>query len=104
MAYDTCNKKDRTSATFVLDFGSAAANVKSVDAELWMDGDQLSSFHQVALDGGAIGSAHFKQALPARDGELHIAIGLAGGERHVVRHLPADHDAMITIPPERDAP
>ena len=102
ISYDTCNKKDRTSATFVLDFGSAAAQVKSVDAELWMDGDQLSTFHQVALEGGSIGSAHFKQAMPGRDGELRIDMGLATGARHVVRHFHAEDDATITVPLERD--
>ena len=101
IAYDTCNKKDRTSATFVLDFGSAAEKVKAVDAELWMDGDSLSTFHANALEAGGIGSPHFKQALPGRDGELRIDVDL-GEHRHVVRRFHADDDATITIPLERE--
>ena len=101
ISYDTCNKRERTSATFVLDFGVAAPRVKTVDAEVWMDGDQLAVEHKAALAGGSIGTVRFKQALPGRDGELRIDVDI-GESRHVVRRFHADDDATITIPLERE--
>ena len=102
IAYDTCNKQDRTTATFVLDFGAAAPRVKAVDAEVWIGDDQLSTFHRVALDGHAIGDVRFKQALPAREGEVRIDVTLDAARRHVVRRFHADDDATINLPLERD--
>lgn len=98
IAYDTWNKKDHTQATFVLDFGSAAASVQAVDAELWVDGEQLSKFHRVALVAGSIGPAQFEQALPDREGELRIDVTRADGHTKVVRHFHADDDATIHFP------
>ena len=102
IAYDTCNKKEHTSATFVLDFGAVASRVKVVDAEVWVGDDQLSVFHRAALDGHAIGEVKFKQALPARDGEVRIDVTLDSTRRHAVRRFHADDDATITIPLERE--
>jgi hypothetical protein len=102
IAYDTCNKQDRTSATFVMDFGAAAPRVKAVDAEVWVGDDQLSTFHRTALDGREIGDVRFKQALPARDGEVRIDVTLDTARRHVVRRFHADDDAVVALALERD--
>lgn len=102
IAYDTWNKKDHTTATFVLDFGPAESSVQAVDAELWMDGDQLSTFHEVALAGHTIGPAKFKQSMPDRDGELRIDVTRASGHTKITRHFHADDDATIKVLLERD--
>ena len=102
IAYDTWNKKDHTTATFVLDFGAAEREVVAVDAELWMDGDQLSTFHRAALPGQPLGPTTFRQNLPARDGELRIDVERTSGRTHIVRRFHADDDATIRVPLERE--
>ena len=44
-------KAEHDKATFVLDLGSAAADVRVIDAELWADDNQLAVFHRSALAG-----------------------------------------------------
>lgn len=101
IAYDAWNKKDRTTATFVLELGTAASEIQAVDAEVWVDGEQLSTFHRAAI-GGQIGTATFKQTLPDRDGELRIEITRPAGQTKLVRRFHADDDATIRVPLERD--
>jgi hypothetical protein len=102
MARESCHKHERTQATIVLDFGAQEPAVKAVDAELWMDGDMVSTFHHARL-GEHIGITKFTGSLPDTDGELRIDVDLATGEhRHVVRHVHADEGATVTVPLERD--
>ena len=101
MARESCVKEERTHATFVLDFGAAVRDVHAVDAELWIEGDQLAVFHRVALDHMSIGTAKFTAALPAHDGEVRIDVELANGEhRKLTRPVHADEGATVTIPLE----
>ena len=57
---NTCNKQTRTHATIVLDLGDAAATVRSIDAELRVDGESNAQLHRKALDGLTIGPCRFK--------------------------------------------
>ena len=104
LARETCNKQERIHATLVLDFGAAMPDVRAVDAELWIDGEQLSVFHRAALDGMQIGVAKFAAALPAADAELRIEVQLSYSVPRVraTRHVHADDGATVTIPLERD--
>jgi hypothetical protein len=96
MARENCNKDRRTHATFVLELG-AARDVRSVDAEVWIDGDRFSAFHREALPGAAIGPIRFEAALPADDGELRIDIA-ASRAFHVVRRFHAEDGGTVTVP------
>ena len=41
MARKSCQGESRTHATYVLNFGASEPNVKTVDAEMWMDNEQI---------------------------------------------------------------
>lgn len=103
LAHQTCNKQERTTATFVIDYGVAERDVRAVDAELWMNGEQVTQFHRVALDGMLIGETRFKASLPDTDGELRLDVELRGGEhRSVTRAIHVSEGATVTIQLERD--
>lgn len=96
----TCNKETRTHATIVLDLGEAAAKVKTVDAQLAVEGDggEHAQFHRTALDGMAIGPCKFEVAMPSDDGELTIDVGLPATTKHLVRRIHATEGATINVP------
>jgi hypothetical protein len=103
IAYDTCDKQERTRATFVLDFGAAESQVRAVEAEIWMNGAQVTQFRRTALDGGHIGTAKFEGSLPDTDGELRIDVELPNAEhRQITRTIHFAEGATVTIPLERD--
>jgi hypothetical protein len=103
IARDSCMKEQRTKAVFVLDYGSAAALVQHVQAEVWVNNEQLSVFERTALPGQSIGKTTFTGSLPANDGELRIDVDLSpGGRHHVVRTLHVEDGATVTVPLERD--
>ena len=102
IAYDTCQKQERTHATIVLDFGAAERDVRAVEAEIWMNGQQVTQFRRVAVD-GRIGKSQFKTSLPDTDGEARIDVELATGEhRPIKRAIHVSEGAVVTIPLERD--
>lgn len=102
IAYDTCQKQDRTHATVVLDYGAAEREVRSIEAEIWMNGEQVTKFRRVAVD-GRIGKSQFKTSLPDTDGEVRIDVELASGEhRPIKRAIHVSEGAVVTIPLERD--
>jgi len=102
IAYDTCNKHERTRATVVLDFGSAGERVHAVEAEIWMNGEQVTQFRREA-QGRTIGRTEFKTSLPDHDGEIRIDIELTGGEhRPTTRKIHVDEGATVTVPLERE--
>lgn len=103
IAYDTCDKQERTKATFVLDYGAAAADVKAVDAEIWMNDEQVTRFHREALEGMQIGVTKFQASLPDVDGEIRIDVDLGPkGRRELTRKIHIDEGATVTVPLERD--
>jgi hypothetical protein len=103
MAHQTCNKQERTSATFVIDYGAAERDVSSIGAEVWMNGEQVTQFHRVALDGMWIGDTRFKASLPDTDGELRLDVELRSGEhRNVTRAIHVTEGATVTVQLERD--
>lgn len=98
MARESCSKQQRTHATFVLDLGAAASTAHAVDAEIWMNGEQVSVFHRVALDGLHLGKTQFSGSYPATDGELRIDVELAPGDhRKITRKIHLDEGATVTV-------
>ena len=103
IAYDTCQKHERTSATFVIDYGAAEANVHAIEAEIWMNGEQVTRFERVASEGALIGKTQFKGSLPATDGELRIDVELKNGDhRDTKRVIHVTEGATVTIQLEPD--
>ena len=98
IARDSCQKDHRTHATFVLELGAAAPDVRALDAEVWIAGERFSAFHREALPGGAIGPTRFEAALPADDGELRIDVAMTARDRHLVRHFHADEGSTVMVP------
>jgi hypothetical protein len=97
MARKSCHEGERAHATFVLDLGAASADVRSIAAELWMNGELVTELHRNALDDHTIGTVRFEAALPATDGELRIDAELPAGPKHVVRHVHTSDGATVTV-------
>lgn len=99
MARESCNKHERAHATIVLDFGAAQPEVRTVEAQLWMNGDEIADFRRNALDGSSIGTVKFDAVLPASDGQLRIDIDLAHApHQHLVRDIHATDGATVIVP------
>ncbi len=103
IAYDTCNKHERTTATFVIDYGEYERDVRSIEAEVWMNGEQVTQFRRVALEGASIGPTQFKASLPDTDGELRMDVELQTGDhRKATRAIHVSEGATVRIQLERD--
>ena len=97
MARKSCHEQPSAHATFVLDLGAARADVRSIDAELWMNGALVTDLHRNALEGHTIGTPKFESLLPADDGELRIDIALPGASKHIVRSVHTNDGATVTV-------
>lgn len=97
IVFDTCNKQERTHATFVLDLGDAAPRVRSVDAELVVGGEVIGIFHRAALPGSSIGPCKFETAMPEETGELRIDVDLGGKHRTLSRRIETHEGAKVTV-------
>jgi hypothetical protein len=104
IAYDACNKEERTRATIVFDYGTVEPQVRAVEAELWMNNANIAQFtHRVTLEGARMGKTSFKVSVPAKDGELRIDVELEGGvHKQVIRAVHIEEEATVTVPLERD--
>ena len=102
MARQSCNKAERDRATFVLDLGSAAADVHTLDAELWVDDAQIAVFHREALAGQTMRDVRFQADLPAPDGELRLDVVRTGAHRVFTRKVHAIDGATVTVELDRD--
>ena len=98
IARDACNKQERTHATVMLDFGSAAPRVKAVDAELWAEGNMLSKFHRQALEGSTIGTTKFDALSTSKDGEVRIDVDLGDHHQQLTRRFHTEEGATVVIP------
>src|SRR5262245_47742428 len=103
MAHDTCNKQQRTTSTFVIDYGAAERDVRAIEAEVWMNGEQVSEFRRAALEGAYIGRTQFKASLPDTDGELRMDVELNSGEhRNLKRVIHVTEGSTVSVQLERD--
>jgi hypothetical protein len=97
IAYDACQKQERTHATIVLDLGAAAPQVRQVDAELVVGGDVIGKFHRVALPGSTIGPCTFETAMPEETGTLQIDVELGGKRRSFERVIRPIEGSTVTV-------
>lgn len=102
LVHQNCQGEERTRATIVLDVGDAAPRVRSIDAQLIVEGDVIGVFHRKALPGLQIGDARFEASMPAQDGELRVDVDVDGTRRRVVRSIHVEEGATVTVPLERD--
>ena len=103
MAYEMCNKHERTHATFVLEYGVFAKDVRAVEAEVWMNGERVTNFRRTASEGAYIGASRFDASLPDTSGELRVDVDLASGDRrHVVRRVQIEEGQTVTFDLEPD--
>jgi len=103
LARDSCMREHRTHATFVLEPGAAAHEIRCVEADLYVDGNQLTAFRRNADEGAYIGPMRFEVALPEKDAELRLDVDLgARGHRAFTRHVHADDNATVTVPLDSD--
>ncbi len=103
MAYEMCNKHERTQATFVLEYGVFAKDVRGVEAEIWMNGERVTNFRRTASEGSYIGTTRFDASLPDTSGELRVDVELAGGvAKHVVRRVQIEEGQTVTFDLEPD--
>lgn len=102
MARKSCQGDSRTHATYVLNFGAAEPNVKTVDAELWMNDAQIAQFHRTAL-GAHIGPSKFEGSFPSNEGELRLDVELRTGiHKQFSRRVHSDENATVTVNLESD--
>ncbi|MEJ7604399.1 MAG: hypothetical protein WKG01_41465 [Kofleriaceae bacterium] len=97
IALDTCNKNERTHATIVLDLGAARRTIRTLEAQLVVDGELINTFQRTAL-GADLGPTRFEVAMPSKDGELRVT---ANGKQ-VVRRIHAEEGATVTVSLEAD--
>ena len=97
MARKSCHDGERAHTTFVLDLGAARADVRSIDAELWVKDEVVAELHRNALDGQTMPEPRFDTMVPSADGELRIDATLRGTHKHVVRRVHPEDGATITV-------
>jgi hypothetical protein len=103
LAYETCQKQERTAVTFVVEYGVFATDVRAIEAEVWMNGERVTNMRRTALEGAYIGTTRFEASLPDTSGELRIDVDLANGVRkHVVRKLHVAEGETVTFDLEPD--
>jgi len=98
IAYDSCRKQERTHATIVLDLGTAAPDVREINAELFSGGESLAVFHRIAPPGSSIGPCRFETALPEETAELRIDVRLGDRARSVTKMIRPIEDSVTTVP------
>lgn len=97
IAYDSCRKQENTHATIVLDFGDAAPDVRSIDAELTAHGESMGTFRK-ASPNGAVGTVRFETLLTDDVGELRIDVDLKGTLRTLARTVRPIEGSTVTVP------
>jgi hypothetical protein len=99
IAYDSCQKEERTHATIVIELGDAEASVKNLSADLIVEQEPIAHFEKHALAGMRVGCpCKFETAMPAEAGVLKLDVELAGGEhRLLTRQVRAIEGGKITV-------
>ena len=93
----SCQKAERTQATFVIDYGTVEPLVQAIDLELWMGQEPVATFHRAALD-KHIGKTTFTGSFPSKDGELRMDLTLfSGAHRQLVRTVHTEENAVVTV-------
>jgi len=103
LAVETCNKQERTQVSFVIEYGAYAKDVRTIEAEVWMNGERVTSFRREAAEGAFIGKTRFEASLPDTSGELRIDATMTSGDaKHITRKLHVEEGQTVTFDLEPD--
>jgi hypothetical protein len=103
IAYDTCDKAERTHATIVMDLGEAEARVRGIQAELVVENEVIGNFSRRAMPDMRIGCpCSFSTAMPSESGELRIEVDLGGEVRTITKKVHAIEGGKTTVSLERE--
>lgn len=97
IAYDAYDKDraERARATIVIDLGSVAPRVRTIDAELLVDGEVVGTFHRnLAIKPGEL---RFEARMPKEAGELRVDVDLGDARRTVVRKVDVEEGGTTTV-------
>jgi hypothetical protein len=97
IAYDACQKEERTHTTIVLDFGDEASEVREVDAQLFSGGELIGKYYRTAPAGQTIGPCSFETALPTETVTLEIQVQLDKRHRSITRTLRPIEGSTTTV-------
>jgi hypothetical protein len=74
------------------------ADVRALDADVFIGSDVIARFHKAALPGSAIGATKFEASLPAEDADVHIDVDLGARHVRVARRIHIVEGSTVTIP------
>lgn len=104
IAYDTCEQRERTHTTIVLDLGDAEPRVRQITGELVVGGEVVGNLERRAMPDLSIGCpCRFDATMPEEAGELRLEVDLAGGVRkQVTKRIRAIEGGTTTVSLARD--
>ena len=98
IAFDTCEKQERTHATIIVDLGEAEPRVRSIVAELVVENEVIGNFERRALPDLRIGCpCQFETAMPAETGELRLVVDVDGKLRRITKQLHVIEGGKTTV-------
>ncbi len=99
IAYDAWRKEEHAEikGTVVIELGEAEPRVRSLEAEMFVHGESISTFRRAALPGARIGDARFEARMPEPDGELRITVDLGDARRRLSRAVHLEDGATVRI-------
>lgn len=97
LVHEQCQGAQRIHGVVVITAGEAAAKVKSIGAQVVVDGEVMGELHRYAREGSPIGDARFNVTLPAEDAFLKLEIEMVGEMRHLTRRLHIDEGATVHL-------
>jgi hypothetical protein len=98
IAYDACNKQERTHATIIVDLGDAEARVKGFSADLVVAGDVIARFERRALPDLSIGCpCKFETSMPAETGELRFEVDVDGQRKQLTKRISVIEGGKTTV-------
>lgn len=99
IAYDAWKKEEHAGikGTVVIELGEAEPRVRSLEAEMFVRGESVSTFRRAALPGAQIGDTRFEARMPDPDGELRITVDLGDARRQLSRAVHLEDGATVRI-------
>lgn len=97
IAYDAYDKDraKRARATIVIDLGSAASHVRTVEAELFVRDDFVTNFQRDLT--AKPGPLRFEVHMPEEQGELRIQANLGERTKSLVRKIDVEEGGTTTV-------
>lgn len=98
IAYDACQKQERTHATIIIDLGDAEPRVRGFTADLVVENEVIGNFERHALPDLRIGCpCKFETAMPAETGELRFVVDVDGGVKKMTKRISVIEGGKTTV-------